>query len=63
MDQLIHLTGVVTLAAIAAGGVVFGTTIWAGRFGPPRCYGWMLSGMAAAALVFLVVILALAVAA
>jgi hypothetical protein len=23
MDQLIHLTGVVTLAAIAAGGIVF----------------------------------------
>ena len=63
MDQMIHLTGVVTLAAIAAGGVVFGTTIWAGRFGPPRCYGWMLWGMAAGTLVFLVVILALAVAA
>jgi|GEM_PF-5216616 len=63
MDQLIHLTGVVTLAAIAAGGVVFGATIWAGRFGPPRCYGWMLSGMAVGGIVFLAVIIALVVAA
>jgi len=63
MDQLIHLTGVVTPAAIAAGGVVFGATIWAGRFGPPRCYGWMLSGMAVGGIVFLAVIIALVVAA
>lgn len=58
MDQLIHLAGAVMLAAFAAAGVVFGATIWAGRFGPPRCYTWMLSGLAAGVLVFALVIVA-----
>lgn len=52
MDQLIHLAGAVTLAALAAAGVVLGATIWAGRFGPPRCYSWMLSGLAMGVVVF-----------
>jgi hypothetical protein len=52
MDQLIHLAGAVMLAAFAAAVVVFGATIWAGRFGPPRCYSWMLAGLAAGALTF-----------
>jgi len=56
MDQLIHLAGAVMLAAFAAAVVVFGATIWAGRFGPPRCYSWMLSGLAAGVLVFALVI-------
>lgn len=58
MDQLIHLAGAVTLAALAAAGVVLGATIWAGRFGPPRCYSWMLSGLGAAVVVFAGVLLA-----
>jgi hypothetical protein len=56
MDQLIHPAGAVMLAAFAAAVVVFGATIWAGRFGPPRCYSWMLSGLAAGVLVFALVI-------
>lgn len=56
MGQLIHLAGAVMLAAFAAAVVVFGATIWAGRFGPPRCYSWMLSGLAAGVLVFALVI-------
>lgn len=63
MNHLIHLAGAVTLATLASAAVVFGATLWAGRFGPPRCYSWMLSGMAAGAAVFLAVIVALAVAA
>ena len=56
MDQLIHLAGAVMLAAFAAAVVVFGATIWAGRLGPPRCYSWILSGLAAGVLVFALVI-------
>lgn len=53
MGHLIHLLGIFTFASVLAFGVVIASAAWAGRYGPPHCYSWMLAGIAVAAVTFI----------
>ncbi len=53
MVHLIHLLGIFTFAALLALGVVIASAVWAGRYGPPRCYSWMLAGIVVSVVIFI----------